>query len=260
MSILAQVTADGAQVTIAIALFYGALSFVSPCVLPLLPGYLSLMSGYSVKDLQDGRSSAWRMAGVTLLFIAGFTVVFVGLGASATALGGFFRQYLAIGTRIAGWVVFVFGIVIAYSAISNASWLQNLMRERRMEIDTRKFGLAGPPLMGLAFGFAWTPCIGPILGAILTLAAAQETVNQGITLLLAYSAGLGIPFLLAAVFMSRAFKTMSLFKKHLRKINIASGLLLAGFGLLMINNQLGRMSGWVIDFFDAIGLDFLTSI
>lgn len=260
MHILAQVTENGTEITIAIALFYGALSFISPCVLPLLPGYLSLMSGYSIKDLQDGKNSTWRMAGVTLLFIAGFTVVFVALGASATALGGFFRQYLALGTRIAGWVVFVFGIVIVYSAVSNASWLQNLMRERRMDVDTRKFGLAGPPLMGLAFGFAWTPCIGPILGAILTLAAAQETVNQGIGLLLAYSAGLGIPFLLAAVFMSRAFKTLTLFKKHLRTINIGSGALLALFGLLMINNQLGRISGWVIDFFNAVGLDFLTEI
>lgn len=260
MHLIAQVTADGLEVTVAIALLYGALSFISPCVLPLLPGYLSLMSGYSVKDLQDGNGSTARMAGVTLLFIAGFTTVFVGLGASATALGGFFRQYLAIGTRIAGWVVLLFGIVIVYSAVANASWLQNLMRERRMDIDTRKFGLAGPPLMGLAFGFAWTPCIGPILTAILTLAAAQETVGQGVTLLLAYSAGLGIPFLLAAVFLSRAFKTLAIFRKHLRKINVASGALLAVFGLLMINNQLGRISGWVINFFNAVGLDFLTEI
>ena len=260
MSMFAQVTANGTEITIAIALFYGALSFISPCVLPLLPGYLSLMSGYSIKDLQEGKSSAWRMAGVTLLFITGFTLVFVALGASATALGGFFRQYLALGTRIAGWVVFVFGVVIVYFAISSASWLQNLMRERRLDVDTRKFDLAGPPLMGVAFGFAWTPCIGPILGAILTLASAQETVNQGIGLLLAYSAGLGIPFLLAAVFILRAFKTLSLFKRHLQKINIASGVLLAVFGLLMINNQLGRISGWVIDFFNAVGLDFLTAI
>lgn len=259
MYVFMQVT-GGQEVTIAIALFYGALSFISPCVLPLLPGYLSLMSGYSVKDLQEGKGSAWRMAGVTLLFIAGFTTVFVGLGASATALGSFFRQYLALGTRIAGWVVLVFGLVIVYSAVSEASWLQNMMRERRVDVDTRKLGLAGPPLMGLAFGFAWTPCIGPILGAILTLAAAQETVGEGVTLLLAYSAGLGIPFLLAAVFMSRAFKTLAVFRRHLKTINIASGALLAAFGVLLINNQMGRLSSWVIRFFDLIGLDFLTSI
>ncbi len=248
------------EVSIFTAFFFGALSFISPCVLPLLPGYLSLMSGYSVADLQEGKGSPWRMAWVTGMFVAGFTVVFVALGASATSLGGFFRDNLSTATVIAGWVVLAFGVIIVASAVTNAGWLQNLMRERRVDANPSRLGKFAPPVMGVAFGFAWTPCIGPVLGGILTLAATQETVGEGMILLLAYSAGLGIPFIAAGVGMSRAFRAMALFRKHLRTINIASGAMLAAFGVLMITNQVFRLSVWVSDFMDAIGLDSLTAI
>lgn len=248
------------EVSIATAFVFGGLSFISPCVLPLLPGYLSLMSGYSVADLQEGKGSPWKMLWVTGLFVAGFTLVFVALGASATSLGGFFRDNLSLATVIAGWVVLAFGVVIVLSAVTNASWLQNLMRERRVDANPSRFGKFAPPVMGVAFGFAWTPCIGPVLGGILAVAATQDTVGQGITLLVAYSLGLGIPFILAGVGMSRAFRAMAFFRKHLRTINVASGAMLAGFGVLMITNQIFRLSVWVSNFMDAIGLDSLTAI
>ncbi len=248
-------------VSLATAVLFGGLSFISPCVLPLLPGYLSLMSGYSVAELQSGEGSVRRMLVVTSLFVAGFTAVFVALGATATSLGRFVLANLTTGTRIAGWIVVVFGLVIFFSALTNASWLQNLMRERRMDVRPSRFGKFAPPVMGVAFGFGWTPCIGPVLGGILALAGTQETVGQGIVLLLAYSAGLGVPFILAGVGMTRAFKTMTFFRKHLRTINVFSGALLAGFGVLMITNRLFIVSGWVTEVLERIpGLERLAAI
>lgn len=244
-------------VSLATAVLFGGLSFISPCVLPLLPGYLSLMSGYSVADLQDGKGSSRRMLLTTGLFVAGFTIVFVALGVLATRIG----SLITTGSVIAGWVVLVFGLVILVAAATNAGWLQNLMRERRVDVRPNRFGQAAPLVMGLAFGFGWTPCIGPVLGGILALAGTQETVGQGAVLLLAYSAGLGVPFILAGLGINRAMNAMTFLRRHLRPINIVSGAMLAGFGVLMITNQLFRISSWVIDVMDKIPvLDRLTAI
>ncbi len=238
-------------------MLFGALSFISPCVLPLLPGYLSLMSGYSVAELQAGEGSSRRMLWATGLFVTGFTIVFVMLGVLATRIGAL----ITTGSVIAGWVVLIFGLTILVAALTNANWLQNLMRERRVDVRPSRFGQAAPLVMGLAFGFGWTPCIGPVLGGILALAGTQETVGQGAVLLLAYSLGLGIPFIIAGLAVNRAMSTMAFLRRHLRPINILSGALLAGFGVLMITNQLFRLSSWVIDVMEEIPiLDRLTAI
>ena len=247
-------------VSLIVAFGFGVLSFVSPCVLPLLPGYLSLMSGYSVSDLQEGKGSTLRMLRVTGLFVLGFTVVFIAWGAAATTLGQFLRQNLRTAGVIAGWVVVVFGIVIVASAVLNLPWLQNMMRERKMEVRPSRLGNWAPPVMGFAFGFAWTPCIGPVLGSILALAAAQETVTEGILLLFAYSMGLGIPFIASGLAMTRLIGAMAFLRKHLRSINTLSGLTLIWFGWLMISNRLFELSNWFVDILERLGLDFLTAI
>lgn len=233
-----------ASVNVLAAFVFGALSFLSPCVLPLLPGYLSMMSGYSAADLSTGRTSVRRMLGVTLLFVAGFTVVFVVLGATATSLG---RSLLANQDRIlvvAGWVVVAFGVFIALGAVLNPRLLGPLMRERRLEVRPSRLGPWAPPVMGVAFGFGWTPCIGPTLAAILTVAGTQETVAEGMFLLFVYSMGLGVPFILAGVAMTKAYTAFGWFKRHFTAITLVSGLLLAGFGLLMITGRLVDLNRW----------------
>ncbi len=247
-------------VSLLIAFSFGALSFVSPCVLPLLPGYLSLMSGYSASDLSEGKASTRRMVRVTLLFIAGFTAVFVALGASATAFGQWLTRNQNETLRIAGWLVVAMGLFIAVSAIWNPRLLMPLMRERRMDVRPSKLGAWAPPVMGVAFGFGWTPCIGPVLGAIFALSASQDTLAQGMLLLFVYSMGLGIPFLAASIGMTKAFTAFGWFKTHLRPINAASGVLLAAFGFLMITGRLTDLSVWATDLLRFVGLDSVTAI
>ncbi len=157
-------------VSLIVAFAFGALSFISPCVLPLLPGYISMMSGYSASDLAEGNVSMARMVRVTLLFIAGFTLVFVLLGAGATAIGDTLLRSRSTALVVAGWFVVAMGVLIAVTAVWNPRFLMPFMRERRIEIRPSRLGGWAPPLMGMAFGFGWTPCIGPVLAAIFTLA------------------------------------------------------------------------------------------
>lgn len=254
----AEILADGGLlVAMGIAFVFGALSFVSPCVLPLLPGYLSMMSGYTVAELESGEASTGKVVRTTSLFILGFSAVFIALGAGATFIGEFLLRNQVLFTRIAGAVVIAFGLVIILSALGKSVWLQNLMRERRMDVRPDEMGPTGPVVMGVAFGFGWTPCIGPVLGAILTIAAGQDSIGRGMLLLAAFSLGLGLPFLLAALGMSKLFKPL---RKHLRTINLVSGGLLIAFGILMVTNQVGWLSGKVSDFMIWIGLDGLTEI
>ncbi len=233
------------DVNLIVAFGAGILSFISPCVLPLLPGYLSLMSGYSVAELEAGSASSARMLRVTGLFVLGFTVVFVALGAAATGVGSFLARNKNLANQVAGWVVVGFGLLIVWTAVSKSSLLARLTRERRMEVRPSRLGSWAPPVMGLAFGFAWTPCIGPVLGVILTASAVQETVVRGMMLLFVFALGLGVPFVLAGVGMSRAFRAMRFMRRYLRPINITSGLLLAGFGVLMITGQISVLSSWI---------------
>ncbi|MEX1279501.1 MAG: cytochrome c biogenesis CcdA family protein [Acidimicrobiia bacterium] len=254
----AELLADGGLiVALGVAFAFGALSFVSPCVLPLLPGYLSMMSGYTVAELESGEASTRKVVSTTLLFVAGFTAVFVALGAAATGFGQFLRENQLLLTRVAGFLVIAFGLVIVASAVGRSMFLQNLMRERRVDVRPNRLGAAGPAVMGVAFGFGWTPCIGPVLGAILTIAATQGSVGRGMLLLGTFSLGIGLPFLVASLGMSRLFKPL---RRHLRTINIVSGALLITFGVLMVTNQVGRLSGVISEWLINIGLEDITTI
>ncbi|MEX2418769.1 MAG: cytochrome c biogenesis CcdA family protein, partial [Acidimicrobiia bacterium] len=156
---------DIGNVNVIAAFLFGALSFLSPCVLPLLPGYLSMMSGYSAADMADGKVSTRRMLRVTLLFVAGFTAVFVALGATATSLRGLLVRNESTILAVAGWIVLGMGLFIALSALINPRLLAPFMRERRVDVRPSRLGSWAAPVMGAAFGFGWTPCIGPTLGA-----------------------------------------------------------------------------------------------
>ena len=248
------------DVTIAIAVFAGVASFISPCVLPLLPGYLSLMSGYSVAELSDGDVSLRRVAGKTGLFVAGFTAVFVALGAGATSVGNFLLQERGSFQTVAGWVVVLFGLFIAYTALWTPQFLMPFMKDRRVEVSPGRLGGLASPVMGAAFAFGWTPCLGPFLGATLTLGANSETVVEGMVMLFFYSLGLGVPFLISSVLLAKAFSSLDRLKRYFTPITVVSGLLLSSFGFLLITNQLTTLNGWFSDLLIRLGLDGLTII
>ncbi len=241
------------------AVFAGAASFISPCVLPLIPGYVSLMSGYSMKELSDGDVSMSRVVGSTALFIAGFSIVFVALGATATSLSRFLQQ--TVFTQIAGWIVIFMGIFIAVTAVWTPSFLLPVMRERRFEMHkARRFGAFAPPLMGMAFAFGWTPCIGPFLATALTLGASSDTVGQGMIVLLFYSIGLGIPFLVTSLALAKAFSAFDWVKKRLVPITVVSGLSLSVFGVLLVTGQISALSSFFSELMLRLGLDRFASV
>lgn len=232
-----------------IAFGAGVISFVSPCVLPLLPGYLSMMSGYSTAEIEGGEVSTGRMVRVILLFIAGFTVVFAILGATAAGLGNVITRNLGTLERIAGAIVIAFGLLmVALSLWERGPWAI-FSRERRVDVRPSKLGEWAPPVMGAAFAFGWTPCIGPVLTVILATAGTQGTVPQGVLLLIAYSLGLGVPFLLSGLGL---FKVFARLKPYLKAINVASGVILAAFGVLMVTGQVGRLSSVIVRWFESV--------
>jgi cytochrome c-type biogenesis protein len=236
-------------VQLVVAFGAGVISFISPCVLPLLPGYLSMMSGYSAAQLEAGEVSSRRMVRVILLFILGFTLVFAALGAAATGFGQFLRANLNTLTRVAGIVIIVFGVLMVAMAVSNRGFLATLNQEKKVHVRPSRLGKWAPPVMGAAFAFGWTPCIGPVLTVILAAAATQGTIGQGILLLIGYSLGLGVPFLLAGLGL---FKVFGRLKPYLRPINIVSGVFLALFGVLMVTNSVDTLSRWFVQFFDSV--------
>ena len=240
------------------AVFFGAVSFISPCVLPLLPGYISLISGYSIADLSAGKVDNRKVVIKTALFVAGFTLVFIALGAGATSVGSFLRSEQSTFRVIAGWVVFLLGAFVAVTAVWTPSFLLPAMKDRRIEVKPSKLGNFAPPIMGAAFAFGWTPCLGPFLGSVLTLASNSETVGTGMLRLFFYSLGLGVPFLLTSLLLARAFSFFNSIKRHLTAITVGSGVLLALFGLLLVTNQLTVLSSWFTDLLTRLGLDRLT--
>ena len=241
------------------AVWAGFISFLSPCVLPLIPGYISLMSGYSMQDISEGRVNTRRVVGVTGLFVLGFSLVFVLLGATATSISGFLNQ--SVFTILAGWLIILMGLFIAVTAVWTPSFLLPVMRERRFEMNkTRHYGAVAPVAMGSAFAFGWTPCIGPFLGSALLLGAQGDTVAEGMLVLFFYSLGLGIPFLLTALLLTKAFSSFDWVKRHFTVITVTSGLLLAFFGVLMVTGQLTVLSSWFADLLTKLGLDRLASV
>ena len=230
------------QVPLYTAFFAGLISFLSPCVLPLVPGYLSYISGVSSDQMRAGADAATRRRVMinAFGFVLGFSLIFVALGASATALGQLLLDQLDLLSKIAGAVIIVFGLHTM--GILRIKWLY---MEKRVQLSSKPLGALGAVVVGMAFGFGWTPCIGPILASILAVAATQETMTQGISLLTVYSLGLGIPFLLAGLAINQFFSVFDRLKRHMRWIEIASGLLLIGVGLLMFTNNLTMLAGWL---------------
>lgn len=227
----------------------GMASFVSPCVLPLVPSYLSLMSGLSATELAEttGRggplvtarhSTLLRPA---LLFVAGFTVVFAIFEAGASALGRTLQSHQAGLTQLAGAAIIVMGLLFA--GVFRPGWVQ---RERRFHVSPSRLGAWAPPVMGMAFAFGWTPCIGPALGAVLALSGAQSTLARGELMLLCYSLGLGVPFIAAGVAFGRLAGVFGWVKSHLATVNLVSGLLLAGLGVLLLTDSIHRLSNWFV--------------
>src|SRR5437660_6905325 len=207
----------------------GMLSFLSPCVLPLVPGYLSLMSGLSVAELSEGhRSNVRRVVVSTLLFVAGFTAVFVALGAAASGLGQTMREHQRALEQVAGVVVIAMGVFLAGFVSPRL-----LMVERRLHVSPSEVGAWAPPLMGAAFAFGWTPCIGPVLAGVLGLAEHDATLSRGVILLAAYSLGLGVPFVVTGVAFDRLAGAFTFVKRHFRVINLVAGAFLFAFGFLL---------------------------
>lgn len=228
------------DVTIPIAFFAGLVSFLSPCVLPLVPGYLSYMSGMTVGD--SGRAKARHTTGVAAAFVLGFTLVFVAFGATATVLGSFLLSNKEMLARIGGVLIIFMGLV--FMEVIKIPWLY---REARFH-PTPKAGFWGSLLLGGAFAFGWTPCIGATLGAVLTMAAGRADSGgaaEGAFLLAVYSLGLGIPFIAAGLGVSRLTSVMGRLRKHIRTVNIVSGVLLVLVGLLFVTNRVFQISIWI---------------
>lgn len=222
----------------------GVISFLSPCVLPIVPPYLAYMSGVSVTDLNEGRNRAILPA---LFFVLGLSTVFLLLGFTASAVGTLFLQYQATFNTVAGILVMIFGA--HFVGIYRIGFLD---REARLEAGDHGGSAFGAYILGLAFAFGWTPCIGPQLGAILSLAAGEGSVARGTALLAVYAAGLGIPFLLVAAFLPRLGGLMAWMKRHMEQIERVMGLLLWTIGLLMLTGGFSSFSYWLLERFPGL--------
>jgi cytochrome c-type biogenesis protein len=229
--------ADQASLGIALAFGAGLLSFVSPCVLPLIPSYLTFVTGVGIDELAHSRRAALVHA---LLFVLGFTLIFIALGASATVLGRLLLAYRVWITRAGGALIVLFGLYLLGIARVAA-----FDRERRVHLADKPVGYLGSVLVGVAFGAGWTPCLGPILGAILTYTAAAADLSRGLPLLLAYSLGLALPFLVAAVAVERFLTTVKRFRPYLARVSQVSGALLVVVGLLMMFDYFTVMSAYL---------------
>jgi cytochrome c-type biogenesis protein len=246
----------GGELSLAVAFAAGVVSFLSPCVLPLFPSYLSFITGLTFDELSDpdpgARGRVRRLTVVhSLLFILGFMLVFVALGASATAIGQFMRSNQVWIRRIAGVVIVLFGLHI--TGLLN---LRFLHRERRIHLQDRPEGMLGSVVVGFAFGAGWTPCIGPILGAILTMAGSSGELRTGIGLLIVYGLGLALPFFVAAVGFNAFLTTFRRLRAWMRPIEIVSGLMLIAVGILIFTNYFAVLAAylnrWLLPLFPFI--------
>jgi cytochrome c-type biogenesis protein len=223
----------------------GLISFLSPCVLPLVPGYISFISGVSFAEIREKEGSTRFLSKEKIIilynsifFIIGFSIVFILLGATATWIGTFISSKISILTKLAGLVIIFFGIYMMGFIRPRF-----LYKEARFQIKDKRFGYVGALLIGAAFAFGWTPCIGPILGGILTFAGTLENVNQGVFLLLMYSLGLGIPFLLTAIGINQFWRFFNRIKKYLRLMEVVGGVIMVILGLMIFTNKLILIPG-----------------
>ena len=228
---------------IPLALLFGFISFISPCVLPLVPAYLSYISGVSLEEMQYPEKKKKALLKVlfnSLMFSLGFTLVFVALGATASAAGSFLLQYRHIIEIVLGHALVLFGL-------HNIGVIRIpfLLIEKCFEGKKGSLGLFGSLLIGLAFGFGWTPCVGPFLAGVLAMAASDATIYQGIILLVFYSAGLAIPFILSGLALNAFFGAFTVIRKYFRVIEIVGGVLLLLFGIVLIMGWLGLLSSYL---------------
>jgi len=223
-----------------VAFAAGLLSFLSPCVLPLVPSYIGFLTGMSLPEVSGRRRLATAHA---LLFVLGFSLVFILLGASATALGRALNYYQLWLQRIGGVLIVAFGLMCL--GVFQVGFLS---QERRVQVEQKPVGYLGSALVGMAFAAGWTPCIGPVLGAILGLAATSSDLSRGMLLLAFYSAGLAVPFLLAAVALESFLEWFQRFRRYLPWVMRLSGALLVFVGLLMLTGEFTRLAGWLQQF------------
>ena len=227
--------------TIFAAFGVGFLSFVSPCVLPLVPGYLSAISGVSFSELAEGKGRV-RVLGPSLLFCLSFTVMFVALGMTATGLGRTLQDHRTTLRHVAAILIIVMGVLFVA-----AMFVPRLNREWRPNALISRASTGGPMIAGLAFAVAWLPCTGPTLGAILTAASTESTVGKGGVLLAFYAAGLAVPFILSALAFTRVTAIFRFFRKHYAVITVVSGVVLVAMGVALYTDQLTRVNSWLND-------------
>ena len=234
------------------AFIAGLLSFLSPCVLPLVPPYLCYLGGMTVEQLAERQAartaSSRRVFWAALAFVLGFSTVFISLGATATFVGQFVAQYLDVLAKIAGVVIIVLGLHFL-----GLFRIALLFREMRFHIDSKPAGLAGAYVVGLAFAFGWTPCVGPVLAAVLFVAGTEESIWQGTSLLATYSAGLGVPFLAAAFAAGPFLKFMRRFRGGVRIVERVLGVALVITGVLFITGSMSDIAFWILDTFPSLG-------
>lgn len=245
-------TAQIPQITLLAAFGAGLLSFLSPCVLPLVPSYISYVTGLSVDQLQRSTEREQRRKTImlnSLLFIAGFSAIFMAMGASASLLGQWLFDYQEYLRKAGGFLIMLLGLYVL--GVFNLGWLAT---DTRLQFQNRPWGYSGSFFIGVAFAAGWTPCIGPILGTILLYASTSDTVMDGFTLLGFYSLGLGIPLFAAAICLDRFLSHVKLVRRYMKLISIASGVLLIAVGLLLYSNSFVRLTsilersgvGWYI--------------
>lgn len=229
----------------------GLLSFVSPCVLPLVPPYLSFLAGVTIDQLTDDQRSSsvtGRVVLTALVFVAGFSTVFVGLGASASFFGSFLVDHLTTLGYVAGGIILILGLHFL-----GVFRIGLLFREARFQVRTKPIGLVGAYVVGLAFAFGWTPCVGPVLAAILIYAGSEADVTKGAMLLLAYSLGIGLPFIAAAFFAGPFTGLMKRFRSHMGVVEKVMGAMLVVTGILFLTNSMSTLSYLMLEWFPALG-------
>jgi cytochrome c-type biogenesis protein len=242
-----------AGVGIFAALAAGIVSFLSPCVLPLVPGYLSAVTGVSASELEDAN---WRrVLGPSLLFVASFSAIFILLGLTATGLGSTLQDHKELLTKISGALIIAMGVLFVSSL-----FIVQLNREWHVDALLERAGKGGPIIAGAAFAIAWTPCIGPTLGAILSAAALSDSAGRGALLLAVYSAGLAIPFILTALAFSRMTTAFTVVKRHYQAIVAVGGLILIAMGVLIWTGELFQLNIEVQSWAENLGIDFWNSV